>query len=216
MGTSYPRSVSACFKPVWINADNYCSDFVRAIKEWGGRKNKTVATFGAGPDSFLNITALLRNLMIASSSLLLSRLDRTCQSMGSDTLVHTLNQFRLQNITAHQLIPLVRRRGDPDCQTGAQKLNFLTYGSPKLRYILEVVNQYSLPLDPSCRPRKLLVTEKLPLCALFFELVLNLIYVQAAVLHAGLSDTERVALVHKFNDPNDKLTVLIIMYQVSG
>lgn len=136
--------------------------------------------------------------------------------MGINTLVHSLNQFRAQNVTAHELIPLVRRRGDPDCKTGAEKLKFLTYGSPKLRYILEVINQYSLPLLSSDRPRKILIAEELPLSALFIELVAKLIYVQAAVLHAGLSDAERIELVNKFNNPNDRLTVLIIMYQVSS
>lgn len=190
-----------------------------AIKERGGRKgnpSSSVASSGERSDSFSNITAPLRNLMIASSSLLLPRLDRSCQAMGINTLVHSLNQFRAQNVTAHELIPLVRRRGDPDCKTGAEKLKFLTYGSPKLRYILEVINQYSLPLLSSDRPRKILITEELPLSALFIELVAKLIYVQAAVLHAGLSDAERIELVNKFNDPNDRLTVLIIMYQDSS
>lgn len=50
----------------------------------------------------------------------------------------------------------------------------------------------------------------------FVELVINLLYIQVTVLHAGLSETEKVELVNQFNDADDKLTVLIIMYQVSS
>lgn len=165
---------------------------------------------------FPNTTAPLRNLMIASSSLLLSRLDRTCQSKGIDTLVHSLNQFRAQQLTANEIIPLVRRRGDPACKTGAEKLQFLSYGSPKLRYILEVIHQYCLPLVSTDQPRKILITEELPLCALFIEIVVKFLYIKAAVLHAGLTDVERINLVSEFNDPANELRVLVIMYQVGS
>lgn len=45
---------------------------------------------------------------------------------------------------------------------------------------------------------------------------LNLVYVESAVLHAGLSDPERVELVARFNDPEDSLMVLIITHSVSS
>lgn len=49
----------------------------------------------------------------------------------------------------------------------------------------------------------------------FLEVVCKLIYVEAEVLHANLSDLERVNLVNRFNNPGDTLIVLIIIYQVS-
>ena len=63
---------------------------------------------------------------------------------------------------------------------------------------------------------KLLLTEDVPLCAQFWKMVLNLIYVKTAVLHAGLSDPERVELVDRFNSPEDGLLILIIMRSVSS
>lgn len=60
--------------------------------------------------------------------------------MGIDTLVHSFNQFCAQNISAHELVPLVWHREDSDCTTGAEKVKFLTYRLPKLRYILEIIS----------------------------------------------------------------------------
>lgn len=44
----------------------------------------------------------------------------------------------------------------------------------------------------------------------------KLVYIEAAVLHAGLNDAERIDLVKKFNSAENKLTVSIIMYQVGS
>jgi hypothetical protein len=44
----------------------------------------------------------------------------------------------------------------------------------------------------------------------------NLIYVETTVLHADLSDQERVNLMKRFNDQNDELIILIIMHAVSA
>lgn len=150
--------------------------------------------------------------MIASLSLFLLHLNCTCQDMGINTLVYSLNQFRAQNITAHKLIPLVWHKSNLDCTTESEKLNFLTYSSFKLCYILEVINQYFLLLFWSDLSRKILITEKLPLFALFIKLVVKLLYIKAAVLHARLSDTEKIKLVNRFNNPAKRLTVLIIVY----
>lgn len=161
---------------------------------------------------FSNITALLRNFMIASLFLLLLRLDCTCQAIKIDILVYSLNQFCTQNITAHKLIFLVWRRSNLDCTTRSEKLNFLTYGSLKLCYILEIINQYFMPLFLSDLPRTILITEKLLLSTLFIKLVIKLLYIKTAVLHARLSNAERIELVIKFNNLTNRLTVLIIMY----
>lgn len=118
-------------------------------------------------------------------------------------------------MTAHELVPLVHRPGDPSVGTGLDKTLFLVYGSPKLRYILRTVDYY-LPHSGNNQAQKILITEDVPLNAYYIELVLKSVYVEAEVLHAGLSDTERVDLVQRFRDPADKLMVLVIMYQVSA
>ena len=73
-----------------------------------------------------------------------------------------------------------------------------------------------LPFSADERPRKLLLTEDIPLTAQFWELCVNFVYVECAVVHAGLSDTKRIDLVSRFNDPEDSLVVLVIMHSVSS
>ena len=57
-----------------------------------------------------------------------------------------------------------------------------------------------LPQKPD---QKLLLYEHVPLSAQFWEMALNVAYVETAVLHAGLSDMERIELVSKINDPDN-------------
>lgn len=109
---------------------------------------------------------------------------------------------------------MVMKKGDSNPTTGLEKLRFLTFGSPVLCFILHQVNTYVLPHTGDQKASKLLLTEYIPLSAQFWELCLNLIYVETAVLHAGLSDAEQVALVACFNNPDDSLLVLIIMHSV--
>ena len=45
-------------------------------------------------------------------------------------------------------------------------------------------------------------------------MIFNLAYVEIAVLHATLTDIERVNFVKQFNDSNDTLTIFIIMHNV--
>lgn len=160
--------------------------------------------------------APLRHLTLASCSLQVSRLDQTCMKINLDTLVHTINQFCALNFTAHEVIPLLLQRRDPPVCTRFEKLCFMVYGSLKLYFMLKEIHKYSLPRGTTDKPRKLLITEDIPINALFIKLMCKLAYVQAKVLHAGLQDTERVELVKQFNDPEDSLLVLVIMYQVSA
>ena len=170
----------------------------------------------AGKEHFPHITAPLRHLTIASASVLLSRFDRMLRKIHRNTLVEDLTMFRQQGISAHHLIFLTRRAGEPSPTTGLTKLQSLCFGSPTLRYILHQLRTYVLPTDFNAPPKKLLITEDVPLNAWFWEVACNFVYVEAEVLHAGLTDHERVALVRRFNDSTDSLTVLIIMYQVSA
>ena len=61
---------------------------------------------------------------------------------------------------------------------------------------------------------KLMITEDILLNAYYLELVCKSVYINAKVLHAGLSDAERVQLVKRFKDFKDNLMILVIMYQV--
>lgn len=63
---------------------------------------------------------------------------------------------------------------------------------------------------------KHLSCEDIPLSAQFWEMAINLIYVKAAVLRAGLNDVERIELVKKFNDSKSILMIFIIMHPTSS
>lgn len=160
--------------------------------------------------------AFLRHLTLASFSLIVSCLDRTCCKLGLNTLVHTIDQFCFKHLTAHEIVSFVVCRGDLPCRTRFEKLYFMTYGSPKLWFILKKINHYCLLSGPSNKSRKLLITEDIPVNAFFIELTCKLAYIQIEILHAGLTDIERVNLVKRFNNPKDSLLVLVIMYQVSA
>ncbi|MCJ1426022.1 hypothetical protein MMC29_003924 [Sticta canariensis] len=132
------------------------------------------------------------------------------------TLVKDMANLRSQGFNANHFIDMVLWKRDPSPTTGLEKVRFLTFGSPALRFILYQVHTYVLPQISTQKPNKLLLTEDIPLPAQFWEMCLNLVYVESAVLHAGLSDTERVGLVARFNDPEDSLVVLVIMHSVSS
>lgn len=52
--------------------------------------------------------------------------------------------LRTKGFNAHHFVDLVKRKGDAETDTGREKLQFLTFGSPVLRYILHQVRKYAL------------------------------------------------------------------------
>jgi hypothetical protein len=106
--------------------------------------------------------------------------------------------------------------GDPETTTGLEKVKFLTYGSPKLRYILHQVHTYVLSQTAQDGSRKLLIIEDISLTAFSYQSVFNMLYVKSEILHVELFDIERVHLIKRFNDLNDSLLIFIIMYRVSA
>jgi hypothetical protein len=168
------------------------------------------------PKSFPAIIAPLRHLTIAASSVLLDRFETMLRSCGRTGLVEDMVVLREKGFTAHNLVPMVKRQGDPETRTGVEYLRFLTFGSPKLRVILHQIHTYVLPASNSGQYQKLMLTEAVPLSAHFWELVCNLTYVETAVLHGGLNEQERISLISRFNDATSDLKVLIIMYNVNA
>lgn len=62
--------------------------------------------------------------------------------------------------------------------------------------------------------KKLLLGEALPFCAWFTALVLEHACINVAVMHAGLTQTERSNLADKFNNAQSDLQVLILLADV--
>ena len=111
---------------------------------------------------------------------------------------------------------MVLQKGDATPDTAFEKLKFLTFSSPALRFILHQVTTYVLPQSTIEKPRKLLLTEDIPLTAQFWEICVNFVYVKCVVFHSGLINLKRVELVARFNDPDSPLLVLIMMHSVSS
>lgn len=136
--------------------------------------------------------------------------------VDSNSLVPQMAILRTKGFNAHHFVSLVKRRGDAETSTGREKLQFLAFGSPALRYILHQVRTYVLPQTAEGKTNKLLLLEDVPLSAQFWEMVLNFVYVETGVLHSKLSDGERIELVKRFNDAEDSLSILILMHSVSA
>ncbi len=186
------------------------------LRDYAARRNNLAASHLGEGSNFPSTTAPLRKLTVTASSVLLDRFDRTLSKVKKNTLVGDMAVLRSRGFNGHHFIHMVKRTGDPSTQTGLEKLRFLTFGSSDLRYILYQINTYVLPPTSSHGKRKILLYEDVSLSAQFWEMAINLTYVQTALLNAGLTDSERVPLVKRFNDPKDELTILIIMHSVSA
>ena len=111
---------------------------------------------------------------------------------------------------------MVLQKKDASPDTALEKLKFMTFSFPALRFILHQVKTYVLPQSTTEKRRKLQLTEDIPLTAQFWEICVNFVYVECAVFYSGLTDPKRVELVAQFNNPNNLLLVLIIMHSVSS
>jgi Helicase conserved C-terminal domain len=112
---------------------------------------------------------------------------------------------------------MTRRKGDPPTNTRLEKIKYLCEGSPKLRYqLVQIRDSILRKSNPSdTQSKKLLGVEDCPYVGWFWELVVQSLYINARVVHAGLSLEERNKLIREFNDPNSGLDFLYIMYNVS-
>ncbi|KAH6633035.1 hypothetical protein C7974DRAFT_163624 [Boeremia exigua] len=88
-------------------------------------------------------------------------------------------------------------------------------GSPLLRGLIQYVTKNDRFLKPR-KNGKFLVAEEVPLNALFLEWGLNMLGIETAVFHSGLTQKERNDLQDEFNNPGSSLTCVIIFYNVGG
>ncbi|OBT75776.1 hypothetical protein VF21_05558 [Pseudogymnoascus sp. 05NY08] len=188
----------------------HAREYSQAIKEWRGNDK-------AGQRSFPKISGPLRRMTLLSTSTHLDRLEVSLRKAGLTGRVTDMRGLRERGFNAFDFADLIRRDGDSEyLATGQEYLEFLTYGSPKAKYILREINTYVLPKTPEGKGEKLLLVEDVPLAAEYWEMVISLIYVESAVVHSGLSEEDRVELSKRFNDKDDPLRILIIMYAVNA
>ena len=112
---------------------------------------------------------------------------------------------------------LVHRPGDPDLDsmTHVDKLVYLCWGSPKARALCEQIRDFQLPDEPGQQYRKVLYGEDTVPVAWFWEILFTGLFLTTTVLHAQLSNQERINIVNSFNDRKDPLCCLISMFGVS-
>lgn len=168
-------------------------------------------------NQFPPTTGPLRRLSINGASSLLSRFDATMVRLGYDTLVDDMAGYRSKGHGVEWFLSMVVRKGDPsEFPTRLDIVRYLTWASPKLRFVLSQIRDYVLPKKGETAKQKLLICEDIPLVAWYWELVLQYLHIDTAVMHAQLSEDKRQALVNEFNLPSSSLTVLIILYNVSA
>jgi hypothetical protein len=157
----------------------------------------------------------LRQFIIASSSLIFNRFDRTLKQIEFITLIKNLNMYKFKNLSVEKIIIMIKKANDFQIITNFEKIKFLTHESLKFRYILHQIHTYVLSQTNEDRSRKLLIIENISLTTFFYQSVFNKLYIKSEILHVELLNMKRVNLIKKFNDFNDSLLILIIMYQVS-
>ncbi|KFY96743.1 hypothetical protein V498_02502 [Pseudogymnoascus sp. VKM F-4517 (FW-2822)] len=199
---------------------NFVKDYEEGMELWLHEKQKRTDP-NADLKSFPNVAAPMRAMTVNAVSTLLSRFHQTLihtkvRGHFLDDTVATITTLRSQGFTGLQLAHSTLRKGDLPIKDASDLMRHLTFGSPKIKWILKDIIEHCMIPDKDGNRSKLLCSEEIPVSAWFVETVCKSFYIRAEVLHAGLTDPQRIALLKEFNDPNSSLTVLIMMYAVSS
>jgi hypothetical protein len=129
-------------------------------------------------------------------------------------LMNDITLFKIKEYFAYHIVNFVKKEKNLISKTSLKKLKFCLYDVFILRYIMHQIHIYVLSHKKIDMKRKLLITKNISFNAFFMKNVCNLICVKTKILHAELINIERINLINKFNDSNDNLLILIIMYQM--
>ncbi|KAH0264376.1 hypothetical protein KCU91_g12087, partial [Aureobasidium melanogenum] len=172
------------------------------------------------PAPFALPMAPLRRLALANFSPKMARLNANMERMEGDTHVSTLQKWREDGKEADFLVDITRTQAERRPRTAAEVSTYLAKGSPTLALLSkEILAGHILdPLDPEKykNHQKLIVAEGTPANAYWIQTYLRSLGIDARVLHAGLSNKAKAAMVDLFNDPKSSLKVLIMMYDVGA
>ncbi|KAJ6162488.1 SNF2-like protein [Penicillium canescens] len=162
----------------------------------------------------------LREMALSNCSTMLARLDKELQSVNQNTFVSTLESWRARGATGDFIHRTTRKEGELFCpaETGEELLEYLGYGSPCLRVVLDEIlgRKVVHPLNPDKynHHQKLILVDLQPANAWFIEVVLRSLLVGVRGFHSHLSAVERDKLIAMFNDPKSDLRVLVMTYDV--
>ncbi|KAI1875408.1 hypothetical protein JX265_004466 [Neoarthrinium moseri] len=174
-----------------------------------------------------SLATLRRKLQIASASMDVYGLDKLFDQHEYGTKVTHIAEMRKNNVDFRTLAPFLKKYKERMPNTALSLLKMAVRNSPVLRYILHDIKNHILDRDPGRRSRrgrpgtpkekikKLLVTEASPVLAFYYELVFQLIGLNARTLHSDLSQNDRDDLIKSFNsDEEDSVQIFIQMYTV--
>ncbi|KJX97459.1 hypothetical protein TI39_contig489g00002 [Zymoseptoria brevis] len=182
----------------------------------GGKKTSDSPPAVAGP---------LRRMTIATTSNILSRLTYYMENcvIGGDTKVGTINDWRKKGMDVMDLLTLTHLdKPLPKRLSRIQRLEHVAKSSPKALEIFRHVGEIILPKeDQPMQFRKILITEEIPLCAWYYEQILNELHIGTQVLHSALSTKARDNVVEEFKKKVevgnlDRPVVLILMYSINA
>ncbi|OBT82958.1 hypothetical protein VE02_08180 [Pseudogymnoascus sp. 03VT05] len=196
-------------------AMDYINEIVKSVNSRPTKPSR--ADFGT---SFIGSTRALRRLAIANFSTKVARLDLVMENAGNNTHVATLSGWRERGLEAEFLHELTRGPGEPRATTAKELLDIFCRGSPptKLAFqrLLAVKGIEELDKEKYGRHQKQIVAVSVPVNAFALQMTYRELLVDARVLHAGLTNTEKGTLVSLFNDPTSSVKVLIMLFDVGA
>jgi hypothetical protein len=184
--------------------------YVEFLRDYAMRKNDLFSKI-----NFSFTIVSFKKLIVTSFSILLNRFDRTLIRLNKNSLIDDMIVLRNREFNVHHLIFMMKRTDDFVIEIDLKKIKYICFDSFKLRYILHLINIYVLSFIIAHNRRKFLLCEDISLFAQFWEMTINLIYVETIVLHFDLIDSKRITLIKRFNDSTNDLIILIIMHAVS-
>jgi hypothetical protein len=184
--------------------------YVEFLRDYAMRRNDFFSKI-----NFSFTIVSLKKLIVTTFSILLNRFNRIFIRMNKNSLIDDMINLRNKKFNAHHLIFMMKKTNDFVIEIDLKKIKYICFDSFKLRYILHLINIYFLSFIIVYNRRKLLLCEDIFLFAQFWEMMINLIYVETIVLHFDLIDSERITLIKRFNDSTKDFIILIIIHVVS-
>jgi hypothetical protein len=208
MNASRLRKINSSFSYLYEDWQ-FVKFYVEFLQDYAMRKNDFSSKI-----NFSFTIVFFKKLNVTSFSILLNRFDRTLIRLNKNSLIDDMIVLRNKEFNAHHLIFMMKKTDDSVIEIDLKKIRYICFDSFKLRYILHLINIYVLSFIIAHNRRKLLLCENIFLFAQFWEMTINLIYVETIVLHFDLIDSERITLIKRFNDSTDDFIILIIMHAV--
>jgi len=173
-------------------------------------------TGGGGDERPIYPVAEMRELQLTTASTKLRLFNDICKSIGKDTLSDSMSDYGQNGFDGWGFVRfLCLRTGTEVPKTALGYMQFICEGSPLLRTLIQHICKNDLFLKPR-RNGKLFVLEDVPLVAMFLHWALNMMGINAALFHSGLSNAERNEMQEEFNNKASEMDVMICLIDVGG